>query len=162
MQFARWPCESPAASFCPAPSQWEPIFPLYHFIICNFRPAHYSTCRLLSRWYLAQLIWPWRWRRYFPPKLLCLFQRTTRRYPEDTTFRMNCVSENQLCYVIGISCGLSPRRLGFSSRASRMRSVVDNVFYHPSLFTTCTSRFSKLVEGCRWEAWSRALISFLL
>jgi hypothetical protein len=23
---------------------------------------------LLSRWYLARLIWPWRWRRYAPPK----------------------------------------------------------------------------------------------
>jgi hypothetical protein len=32
-------------------------------------------------------------------------------------------------------------------------------FYHPSLFTICTSTFSKLVEGSRWVSWRRALIS---
>jgi hypothetical protein len=35
-------------------------------------------------------------------------------------------------------------------------------FYHPILFTICTSTFSKLVEGCRWVAWRGALISVLL
>jgi hypothetical protein len=27
-----------------------------------------AACHLLSRWYLARLILPWRWRRYVPPK----------------------------------------------------------------------------------------------
>jgi hypothetical protein len=35
-------------------------------------------------------------------------------------------------------------------------------FNHPSLFTICTSTFSKLVEGCRRMAWRRALIGTLL
>jgi hypothetical protein len=35
-------------------------------------------------------------------------------------------------------------------------------FYHPSLFTMCTSTFSKLVEGSWWVSWRRALISTLL
>jgi hypothetical protein len=30
--------------------------------------ADCSACHLLSRWYLARLIRPWRWRRYVPPK----------------------------------------------------------------------------------------------
>jgi hypothetical protein len=34
--------------------------------------------------------------------------------------------------------------------------------YHPSLFTICTSTFSKLVEGSWWVSWRRALISTLL
>jgi hypothetical protein len=36
------------------------------------------------------------------------------------------------------------------------------IFYHPSLFTICTSTFSKLVEGSWWVSWRRALISTLL
>jgi hypothetical protein len=28
----------------------------------------FQACHLLPRWYLARLIWPWMWRRNFPPK----------------------------------------------------------------------------------------------
>jgi hypothetical protein len=47
--------------------------PLFHFlpvsyVIWNFWPAKYSACHLLSRWYLAPHIQPWRRRRYVPPK----------------------------------------------------------------------------------------------
>jgi hypothetical protein len=32
-----------------------------------------TACHLLSRWYLARRIRPWRWRRYIPPKRLLIF-----------------------------------------------------------------------------------------
>jgi hypothetical protein len=47
--------------------------PLFHFppassITQNFLPADYSACHLISHWYLAWLIQPWRWRQCVPPK----------------------------------------------------------------------------------------------
>lgn len=38
------------------------------YIIQNFWPANYSAFHLLSRWRLARLISPWRWRWYVPLK----------------------------------------------------------------------------------------------
>jgi hypothetical protein len=54
-------------------SQREQTFYL-PFLFCfqynmKFRQADYSTCHLLSHWFLVWLILrPWRWRRYVPPK----------------------------------------------------------------------------------------------
>jgi hypothetical protein len=54
--------------------------PLFHFppasyITRNLLPVDCSACHLLSRWYLARLIRPWRWRRYVPPKRRLTFTR---------------------------------------------------------------------------------------
>jgi hypothetical protein len=43
-------------------------FPPVSYIIRIFRLTYFSACHLLSRWYLARLIQPWRWRQYVPPK----------------------------------------------------------------------------------------------
>jgi hypothetical protein len=76
---ARWPCESSAGSFCPTASQWELRstlhFPPASYVIRNFRPADYWACHLLSRWYSAWLIPPWRWRGYVSPKRRFTFNR---------------------------------------------------------------------------------------
>jgi hypothetical protein len=42
-------------------------FPPASYIIWNFQTADYWACHLLSRWYLARLVLPWRWRRYARP-----------------------------------------------------------------------------------------------
>jgi hypothetical protein len=42
--------------------------------ISRTRNQQSSACHLLSRWFLARLIlWPWRWRRYIPPKYRLIF-----------------------------------------------------------------------------------------
>jgi hypothetical protein len=69
--FAPWSCERPAVSLCTtATGNWGPLFhfPNASYIIRNFRPADYSACHLLSRWYLSRLFRSSRWRRNVPAK----------------------------------------------------------------------------------------------
>jgi hypothetical protein len=49
-----------------ANENWDPLFhfPPACYIIRNFQPVNYLACHQRSCWYLAQLIQPWRWRRY--------------------------------------------------------------------------------------------------
>jgi hypothetical protein len=59
-------------------SQWELSYtlPLLSCFLYNpkFWLADCSTCHVLSRWFLARLIlWPWRWKRYVPPKRGLIF-----------------------------------------------------------------------------------------
>jgi hypothetical protein len=57
--------------FCPTETQWElkSTLPFTPSFLCNPKfPTIISACHLLSRWYLARLILPQRYRRYIPPK----------------------------------------------------------------------------------------------
>jgi hypothetical protein len=63
----------------------------------RFGGTCYSACHLLSRWFVARLIFrPWRWRRYIPPKHW-LTQWTTRHYiPDDGTLHNHRCSQHTM------------------------------------------------------------------
>jgi hypothetical protein len=75
----------------PRVSQWELRstlpFPACFLYNPKFRLASCSACHLLSHWYFAQLIIPWRWRwRQCSSETSAHFHVTTWRYsPEDIT-----------------------------------------------------------------------------
>jgi hypothetical protein len=52
--------------------KFQTSYPLKSTILWDIAPCSpcsHCACHLLSRWFLAQLIfWPWRWRTYDPPK----------------------------------------------------------------------------------------------
>jgi hypothetical protein len=67
-------CESQVVSFC---GNWGPLFhfPPASYKTQNFQLAGYSVRHLFSRSFLAQLIRPWSWRWYVPPKRWLTFNR---------------------------------------------------------------------------------------
>jgi hypothetical protein len=68
-----WELSGLIVSHREANGNWGSLFHfLPSYIIQNSRPAN---CHLLSRWYLVRLIWPWRRRRYIPPKHWLTFIR---------------------------------------------------------------------------------------
>jgi hypothetical protein len=73
-------------------------FPPASYIIRNFRQADYSERHLLSRWYLAWLIRPWRWVQC-SSETSTDFQRTTERYIPECSTLHNYRCENLKYYI---------------------------------------------------------------
>jgi hypothetical protein len=65
----------------------------------RFEGTYCLHLHLLSRWYLAQFIQPWRWRRYIPPKRRLTFSGLHGvNIPEDSTIH-NHRCENLKSYL---------------------------------------------------------------